>query len=113
MTTSNNHEETRQEDIFARPEIAELLKKAKQKNNLSAEEISEMLLNLETDLEPEQIEKLYDKLESFGVGFKLGNEDKAEAVTKTLQEMYADGTVAKIIAKYEDQAVSMDNWLLK
>ena len=69
MTTSNNHEETRQEDIFARPEIAELLKKAKQKNNLSAEEISEMLLNLETDLEPDQIEKLYDKLESFGVGF--------------------------------------------
>ena len=58
-----------------------------------------------------QVEELSP--ESFGVGFKLGNEDKAEAVTKTLQEMYDDGTVAKIIAKYEDQAVSMDNWLLK
>lgn len=58
-----------------------------------------------------QVEELSP--ESFGVGFKLGNEAMADTVTKTLKEMYADGTVEKIVKKYEDQAVSMDNWLLK
>lgn len=58
-----------------------------------------------------QVEELNP--ESFGVGFKLGNEDRAEAITKTLKEMYADGTVQTILAKYEDQGVSIDNWLLK
>ena len=67
MTTSNN-EETRQEDLFSKPEIVELLKKVKQKNSLSAEDISEMILSLDIDLDPDQVEKLYDKLESIGVG---------------------------------------------
>ena len=58
-----------------------------------------------------QVEELSP--ETFGVGFKLGDEAKAEIVSKTLKEMYDDGTVAKILDKYADQAVSIDNWLLK
>lgn len=58
-----------------------------------------------------QVEELSP--ESFGVGFKLGNEALAATVTQTLKEMYADGTVEAIVKNYEDQAVSMDNWLLK
>ena len=51
--------------------------------------------------------------ETFGVGFKLGETELASTVTATLRAMYEDGTVEAILAKYEDQAVSMDNWLLK
>ena len=58
-----------------------------------------------------QVEEL--NAETFGVGFKLGNEDMAKKVSTSLKEMYADGTVAKVLEKYADQAVSMDNWLLK
>jgi RNA polymerase primary sigma factor len=61
----NNQEETRQEALFSKPEIVELLKKAKEKSTLSPEDITEMLINL--DLDPEQLDKLYDKLESIGV----------------------------------------------
>ena len=58
-----------------------------------------------------QVEEL--NAETFGVGFKLGNEDMAKKVSTSLKEMYADGTVAKVLEKYADQAVSIDNWLLK
>ena len=51
--------------------------------------------------------------EQFGIGFKLGNEEMAQKVTATLKEMTADGTVEKILKNYEDQAVTMENWLLK
>ena len=37
----------------------------------------------------------------------------AQKVTATLKEMTADGTVEKILKNYEDQAVTMENWLLK
>ena len=47
------------------------------------------------------------------MGFKLGNEEKAQKVTDTLKAMYADGTVAKIIDKYADQGMTIDNWVLK
>lgn len=59
----------------------------------------------------QQVEEL--NAETFGVGFKLGDEATAATVTETLKAMYADGTVAKILEKYADQAVSIDNWLLK
>ena len=58
-----------------------------------------------------QVEEL--NAETFGVGFKLGDEATATTVSDTLKAMYADGTVAKILEKYADQAVSIDNWLLK
>ena len=51
--------------------------------------------------------------EHYAVGFKLGNEEKAQKVTDTLKAMYADGTVAKIIDKYADQGMTIDNWVLK
>jgi polar amino acid transport system substrate-binding protein len=38
--------------------------------------------------------------EKYGVGFKTGNTDLKDKVQKTLDEMFADGTVAKIAQKY-------------
>ena len=38
--------------------------------------------------------------EKYGVGFKLGNDDLKDQVQETLNEMFADGTVAKIAEKY-------------
>jgi hypothetical protein len=51
------------------------------------------------------------RTEHYGVGFKKGETAMADELTKTLKEMYEDGTVEKIAANYE--AISMDNWLLK
>lgn len=39
--------------------------------------------------------------ETYGVGFKLGNTELRDAVQKSLDEMVADGTFAKIAEKYE------------
>ena len=38
--------------------------------------------------------------EKYGVGFKVGNEELRDQVQKTLNEMFEDGTVAKIAKKY-------------
>ena len=51
--------------------------------------------------------------EEYAVGFKKGNTEMVDAVNKTLKEMTDDGTVEKILKKYEDQAVTMENWLIK
>lgn len=51
--------------------------------------------------------------EHYAVGFKKGNTEMAEAVTKTLKEMYADGTVKTLCEKYADYGLSFDNWVLK
>lgn len=50
--------------------------------------------------------------EHYAVGFKKGNTETADLVTKTLKEMYADGTVAILVEKYADQGVTMENWVL-
>ena len=42
----------------------------------------------------------YITTEKYGVGFKKGNTDLKDQVQKTLDEMFADGTVAKIAQKY-------------
>ncbi|MDO5572471.1 MAG: amino acid ABC transporter substrate-binding protein [bacterium] len=39
--------------------------------------------------------------EQYGIGFKLGNESLRDAVMKTLNEMVADGTFAKIAEEWE------------
>lgn len=54
--------------------------------------------------------------ESYAVGFALNGDNSqelADTVTNTLKEMYEDGTVDELIKKYEDQGISMENWLLK
>ncbi len=51
--------------------------------------------------------------EHYAVGFKKGDTATAEAVTKTLKEMYEDGTVATLIDKYADQGVTIENWILR
>ena len=38
--------------------------------------------------------------ETYGIGFKLGNTELRDAVQKTLDEMAADGTFAKIAEKW-------------
>ncbi len=50
--------------------------------------------------------------EHYAVGFKKGDTDCAEQITKTLKEMYADGTVEKILNNYADYGVSIENWVL-
>ena len=90
MATSN-HEETRQDALFSKPEIVELLKKAKQKNTLSSDDISEMILTLDIDLDPEQYEKLYDKLESIGIGL-AGNFNDSDEISEIEAEVESFGT---------------------
>lgn len=43
--------------------------------------------------------------EHYGIGFKLGNTALKDQVQKTLDEMYADGTVDKIAANYTEYGV--------
>ena len=43
--------------------------------------------------------------EQYGVGFKLGNTQLKDQVQKTLDEMYADGTISKIAANYTEYGV--------
>ena len=64
---------------------------------------------------PDSYVQLPDALstEHYGVGFKKGDIEMADAVTKTLKEMYADGTVKTVCEKYAQYGLSYDNWLLK
>lgn len=64
---------------------------------------------------PDSYVQLPDALstEHYGVGFKKGDTEMADAVTKTLEEMYADGTVKTVCEKYAQYGLSYDNWLLK
>ena len=43
--------------------------------------------------------------EQYGIGFKKGNTDLRDQVQETLDEMFKDGTVAKIAEKYSDSGV--------
>ncbi|MDR1801277.1 MAG: amino acid ABC transporter substrate-binding protein [Lachnospiraceae bacterium] len=43
--------------------------------------------------------------EQYGVGFKLGNEDLRDTVQATLNDMFEDGTVEEIAAKYESYGI--------
>lgn len=51
--------------------------------------------------------------EHYAVGFKKGNQEMADAVTKTLKEMVKDGTVAKICEKYASEGINADAWCLE
>ena len=50
--------------------------------------------------------------EHYAVGFKLGDEETAEAVNEALIELYEDGTVEELCEKYSDYGLSYDNWVL-
>ena len=43
--------------------------------------------------------------EQYGIGFKKGNDALKDQVQKTLDEMFEDGTVAKIAQKYDEFGV--------
>ena len=51
--------------------------------------------------------------EHYAVGFKKGDDALAQKVTDTLRDMYNDGTVEKLIEKYADYGMTIDNWVLK
>lgn len=51
--------------------------------------------------------------EHYAVGFKKGNQEMADTVTKTLKEMVKDGTVAKICEKYASEGINADAWCLQ
>ena len=73
---------------------------------------SEPYMKVESNYEDEGI-----TTENYAVGFKLGDTETAEIVSDTLQEMYKDGTVEKIMAEYAshfgDLDQAMDCWVLK
>lgn len=51
--------------------------------------------------------------ESYGVGFKKGDEALAAKVTGTLKAMDGDGFVEDLCAKYADLGISYENWQIK
>ncbi len=51
--------------------------------------------------------------EHYAVGFKKGDEALAQQVTETLKQLYANGTVSEVCAKYADQGLDEENWILK
>lgn len=50
--------------------------------------------------------------EHYAVGFKKGDTEMAEAVSKTLKEMYDDGTIAQLCEKWGEYGITIDNWVL-
>ena len=56
---------------------------------------------------PDALSILDDSIssEQYGIGFKLGNTALKDQLQKTLDEMYADGTVAKIAENYSSYGV--------
>lgn len=51
--------------------------------------------------------------ESYGVGFKKGDEALAAKVTETLKAMDGDGFVEDLCSKYADLGISYENWQIK
>ena len=88
---ANTNEEIKQEALFSRPEIVELLKKVKQKSSLNSDEISELILSLDIELDADQYEKLYDKLEAIGVGL-AGNFADSDEMSEIEAEVESFGT---------------------
>ena len=50
--------------------------------------------------------------EHYGVGFKTGDVETAQAVSDAMLALYEDGTVKTLCEKYADQGMSFDNWVL-
>ena len=50
--------------------------------------------------------------EHYGVGFKLGEAEMAQAVSDAMLALYEDGTVKTLCEKYADYGMSFDNWIL-
>ena len=47
------------------------------------------------------------------VKFKLGEDEMAAKVTESLKKLYEDGTVEKLIEKYSEYGMDINNWVLK
>lgn len=50
--------------------------------------------------------------EHYAVGFKLGDDERAEQVTETLKALDEDGVVRELCDKYAEYGISYDNWVL-
>ena len=88
---ANTNEEMKQDALFSKPEIVELLKKVKQKSSLNSDDISELILSLDVELDADQYEKLYDKLEAIGVGL-AGNFADNDEMSEIEAEVESFGT---------------------
>ena len=88
---ANTNEEMKQDALFSKPEVVELLKKVKQKSSLNSDEISELILSLDVELDADQYEKLYDKLEAIGVGL-AGNFADNDEMSEIEAEVESFGT---------------------
>ncbi|WP_455136897.1 amino acid ABC transporter substrate-binding protein [Thermophilibacter sp.] len=64
---------------------------------------------------PDKYTQLDEQLstEHYAVGFKKGDTETADAVTKTLRAMNEDGFVEELCDKYADQGISYSNWCLE
>ena len=64
---------------------------------------------------PDKYVQLEEPLNSehYAVGFKLGEDEMAAAVTESLKKLDADGTVKTLIEKYADYGMDYSNWVLK
>ena len=51
--------------------------------------------------------------EHYAVGFKLGEDEMAAKVSESLKKLYEDGTVEKLIEKYAEYGMDINNWVLK
>ncbi|WP_080804042.1 transporter substrate-binding domain-containing protein [Arabiibacter massiliensis] len=50
--------------------------------------------------------------ENYAVGFKKGDTELAKQVTDALKQLNEEGFVKELCAKYEDQGITYDNWVL-
>ena len=50
--------------------------------------------------------------ENYAVGFKKGDTELAKQVTDALKQLDEEGFVKELCAKYEDQGITYDNWVL-
>ena len=50
--------------------------------------------------------------EHYGVGFKLGEAETAQAISDAMLALYQDGTVKTLCEKYADQGIDFANWVL-
>ena len=74
--------------------------------------IDVLVANFQLEGKEDQFRMLDERLsdEHYAVAFKLGDTELRDQVEQTLREMYADGTVEQIAAKY---SIDMKSWLLK
>ena len=73
------------------------------------------IANYQMAQNPDKFVQLADALNSehYAVGFKLGEDEMAKAVTASLKQLDSEGTVKNLCEYYASYGMSYDNWILK